>query len=51
MERNCDTCMHKADESRDENDARIVSCDINEHQIFFPFAEDCKHWERALDGK
>jgi hypothetical protein len=47
MERNCDTCMHKADESRDDDGNRIVSCEINEGQMFFPFAEDCKHWERA----
>ena len=50
MEKNCDNCMHKADESRDENGNRIVSCEINECQMFFPFAPECKHWERALDS-
>ena len=49
MKKNCDTCEHKADESKDENGDRIVNCEINECQMFFPFADDCKHWERALD--
>ena len=48
MEKSCDTCMHKADESKDEDGSRIVSCDINERQMYFPFAEECKHWEKAL---
>ena len=44
MERNCDNCAYKADESKDENGNRIIDCAANEHQLFAPFAEECKHW-------
>lgn len=47
IEKNCDTCIHKAGESRDEDDGRIVDCDINEFQMYSPWAEECKHWEKA----
>ena len=46
-EKNCDTCAHKAAESADEDGGRTVSCDINELQMYFPFAEECVHWEKA----
>lgn len=46
-DKNCDNCAHKAAESRDENDERIVDCDANELQMYQPFAEECKHWEKA----
>lgn len=49
MEKSCDTCAHKSAESVDENGDRIVDCEINELQMYSPFAEDCKHWEKALD--
>jgi len=46
MDKNCDTCAHKEMESVDDNGNRIVDCDENEFQLFAPFAEDCKHWEK-----
>jgi len=49
MEKNCDTCVHKEMDSLDDNGNRIVKCEANEFQLFFPFAEECVHWERALD--
>lgn len=49
MERNCDNCKHKAAETRDEQDQRMVDCDINLRQMYAPFAEECKHWEKR-DG-
>ena len=49
-EKNCDKCMHKVAESRGPDGARIVDCEINEFQMYSPFAEDCKHWEKA-DGR
>lgn len=49
-EKSCDTCIHKADESRDENDGRIVDCDINDFQMYSPWVEECKHWEAAPRG-
>lgn len=48
VEKSCDTCAHKAAESRDEDGNRIVDCEANELQMYSPFAEDCKHWEKAL---
>ena len=45
-EKNCDTCAHKEMESQDANGNRIVDCEINEYQIFAPFAEECAHWEK-----
>lgn len=51
MERECDTCAHKSAESVDENGGRIVDCDANQLQMYSPYAEDCKHWEKALDEK
>lgn len=49
MEKNCDTCEHKADESKDEEGNRIVDCEANELQMYSPFADDCKHWEKAVN--
>ena len=47
-ERSCDTCAHKAAETADENGKRMVDCDINGFQMYSPFAEECKRWERAV---
>lgn len=50
MEKNCDTCIHKSAETVDQDgETRMVDCDINELQMYSPWAEECKHWERALD--
>ena len=51
MEKNCDTCANKGQESKDENGDRIIDCEANEFQMFAPFAEECAHWEKALDDK
>ena len=51
MEKSCDTCANKEMESEDANGNRIVDCAANEYQIFSPFAEDCAHWERAVDER
>jgi hypothetical protein len=48
MEKNCDTCAYKGMESEDADGNRIVDCDINDLQIFSPWADECKHWEKAL---
>ena len=49
IEKNCDTCDHKQAESRDDDDNRIVDCEINDRQMYQPWAEECKHWEKARD--
>ena len=46
MEKNCDTCIHKADESKDAEGKRMVDCDANVFQMYAPFADECKHWEK-----
>lgn len=46
MEKSCDTCAHKEMESRDQDGNRIVECELNEFQIFAPFADECVHWEQ-----
>lgn len=48
--KNCDTCAHKAAESVDEEGRRIVDCDANELQMYSPFAEECKHWEKNAEA-
>ena len=48
-DKSCDTCAHMAAGSVDPDGARIVDCDINELQMYSPWADDCKHWEKALD--
>ena len=40
----CDTCRYKAGESKDEEGNRTVTCALNEKQMYFPLAEECKHW-------
>ncbi len=47
-EKTCDTCAHKAAESEDQDGNRIVDCDINDFQMYSPWSDDCKHWEKAL---
>lgn len=49
MEKCCDTCIHKQDESVDADGNRIVDCEANELQMFSPYAEECAHWEKAID--
>ena len=46
-DKSCDTCAHKVAESRGPDSARIVDCEINEFQMYAPFAEECKHWEKS----
>ena len=48
-DKSCDTCAHKSAESVDENDERIVDCDINDFQMYSPWVSECKHWERCDD--
>ena len=50
-ERSCDTCIHKTAESRGPDGHRIVDCEINEFQMYSPFAEECRHWEKTVDEK
>ena len=47
MEKGCDTCAHKAAESVDAEGKRIVECEINELQMYSPFAEECVKWEKS----
>lgn len=49
MEKSCDTCAYKAAESEDADGNRIVDCDINELQMYSPYAEECKHWEKRIE--
>ena len=49
VEKSCDTCIHKRSESEDADGNRIVDCEANELQMYSPWAEECKHWEKALD--
>lgn len=48
-DRTCDTCMYKAAESVDGDGERIVDCEINELQMYSPWSDECKHWEKAID--
>lgn len=48
-ERNCDTCVHKADETVDVDGSRMVDCDANDLQMYSPWAGECKHWEKSSD--
>ena len=48
-EKSCDTCAHKAAESVDRDGSRIVDCDANELQMYSPWVDGCKHWEKAVD--
>ena len=48
MEKNCDTCAYKGMESEDADGNRIVDCGINDLQMFSPWTDECKHWEKAL---
>ena len=48
MEKNCDTCIYKADESKDQAGNRLIDCEANERQLYMPYAEDCVHWEKKL---
>ena len=48
MEKSCDTCAYNGAESEDADGNRIVDCDINEFQMYSPFAEECKHWEKRI---
>lgn len=46
-EKNCDNCAHLVAKSEDQNGNSIVSCELNEYQMYFPFAEECVHWDKA----
>ncbi len=48
-QKTCDTCIHKEMDSLDSNGNRIVDCDINEFQIFMPYAEECVYWEKNVE--
>ena len=48
-EKNCDTCAYKTAESKGADGHRTVDCEINGFQMYAPFAEECKPWEKALD--
>jgi len=48
-DKTCDTCAYKTAESEDENGDKIIECEINEFQMFAPFAEECVHWEKRDD--
>ena len=48
-EKSCDTCIHKSAESVDPDGERIVDCDINDFQMYSPWVDECKHWEKELD--
>jgi hypothetical protein len=49
-EKNCDTCAHKSDETVDGDGKRMVDCDVNVFQMYSPWVDDCKHWEKAIDA-
>lgn len=49
VERSCDTCVHKSDETVDVDGSRMVDCDVNELQMYSPWVDECKHWERIAD--
>lgn len=44
----CGTCAHVGAMSEDDGGLRIVDCELNELQMYAPYATECKHWERAL---
>jgi len=48
----CGTCAHKSAETVDpsvtEGEARMVDCELNELQMYSPWADECKHWEKAV---
>lgn len=46
----CDTCSHKEAETKDAAGNRMVSCELNEMQMYFPFAIECKHWEKNAES-
>ena len=49
-DKSCDTCEHMSAESVDPDGARIVDCDVNEFQMYSPWVDDCKRWEKAIDA-
>ena len=54
VEKNCGTCAHRAAETIDPGipegeENRMVDCDANELQMYSPWVDECKHWEKALD--
>lgn len=44
----CGTCAHCGDMTFVDEE-RMVACDVNEFQMYAPYATECKHWEKALD--
>ena len=49
MEKSCDTCAHKGMESEDADGSRIVDCGANDLQMFSPWVDECKHWEKLVE--
>ena len=43
----CGTCAHCGDMTFVDEE-RMVACDVNEFQMYAPYATECRHWERAL---
>lgn len=50
-DKSCDTCAHKTAETQDAQGNRMVECELNDFQLYFPFAIECKHWERRIDER
>lgn len=52
-EKSCDTCAHKRAETVDPSvpdgeEGRMVDCDENELQMYSPWVDECKHWEKPI---
>ncbi|MBR2684337.1 MAG: hypothetical protein IKE22_13850 [Atopobiaceae bacterium] len=46
-EKSCNTCAHKSAETVDSDGVtRMVDCEINELQMYSPWVDECKHWEK-----
>ena len=45
----CGTCAHSSAMTMSPEGERWVNCDVNEMQMYAPYATDCKHWEKAVD--
>lgn len=43
----CGTCAHCGDMTF-VDEGRMVACEVNEFQMYAPYACECKRWERAL---
>ena len=43
----CGTCAHTS-AMTELDGARMVDCELNELQMYAPYACACKHWEKAV---